>query len=312
MRDRSDRPLLITGSTGTLGQAFQRLCDVRGVPYHALTRAECDVTDADAVHGVVAALRPWAVVNCAGWVRVDDAEREAEACMRANALAPALLAAACARAGARFVAFSSDLVFDGVEGGGPRARPYVESDRPSPVNAYGRSKALMEERVLDVLASALVVRTSAFFGPWDAHNFVTVALRALERGEEFRATCDVVISPTYVEDLVHTTLDLLIDGESGIWHVANPTALTWADLAWRAAAMAGIERPRVVPVPLDEQAMPAPRPRYGALGSERAVLAPPLDNALGRYFRHRVRPAAAEECGCADVATEPEPAAAGV
>jgi hypothetical protein len=72
MRDRGGRPLLITGSTGTLGQAFQRLCDIRGVPYHALTRRDVDVTDAEAVHAAVAALRPWAVVHCAGWVRVDE------------------------------------------------------------------------------------------------------------------------------------------------------------------------------------------------------------------------------------------------
>jgi dTDP-4-dehydrorhamnose reductase len=310
MRDRGGRPLLITGSTGTLGQAFQRLCDIRGIPYHALTRADLDVTDADAVHAAVAALRPWAVVNCAGWVRVDDAEREPEACMRANALAPALLAAACARAGARLAAFSSDLVFDGVEDGRPRERPYVESDRPAPLNVYGRSKAVMEERVLDVAPSALVVRTSAFFGPWDAHNFVTVALRALARGEPFRATSDVTIAPTYVEDLVHATLDLLVDGESGIWHVANPSAVTWEELARKAARMAEISDAGIVPAPLDADPLPAARPRYSVLGSERVVLAPPLDHALARYFRHRVAPDDAGDCGCraVEAAVEPEPA----
>jgi len=245
---------------------------------------------------------------------VDDAEREPEACMRANALAPALLAAACARTGARLVTFSSDLVFDGREDDGrPRTRPYVESDQPRPLNVYGRSKALMEERVLDVLPSALVVRTSAFFGPWDAHNFVTVALRALARGEPFPATCDVTISPTYVEDLVHATLDLLIDGERGIWHVANPAAVTWAELAERAAEMAEIRRPHIVPTPLDAQPLPAARPRYSVLGSERAIFAPPLDHALARYFRHRMPPEEVEDaCGCSDGAADREPAEAGV
>ena len=312
MRDRGGRPLLITGSTGTLGQAFQRLCDIRGIPYHALARGDLDVTDAAAVHAAVQAFRPWAVVNCAGWVRVDDAERDEAACERANALAPALLAAACARAGARLVAFSSDLVFDGLEDGRPRTRPYVEGDRPAPLNAYGRSKALMEERVLDVTPSALVVRTSAFFGPWDAHNFVTAALRTLARGDAFRATSDVTIAPTYVEDLVHVTLDLLIDGESGIWHVANPAAVTWLEFARMAARMAGRDEGLVVPAPLDSQALPAPRPRYSVLGSARAVLAPPLEHALGRYFRHRIpQPDDGADCGCGDAAAEPEAVGAG-
>jgi dTDP-4-dehydrorhamnose reductase len=170
----------------------------------------------------------------------------------------------------------------------------------------------MEERVLDALPDALVVRTSAFFGPWDAHNFVTVALRALARGEPFRATSDVTIAPTYVEDLVHATLDLLIDGERGIWHVANPSAVTWEGLARRAAELAGIPDPAVVPEPLDAQQLPAPRPRYSVLGSERAVLAPPLDHALARYFRHRVPDDdGAAECGCADEAADREPVGAG-
>jgi dTDP-4-dehydrorhamnose reductase len=283
MRDRSARPLLVAGGTGTLGIAFARLCDVRGIPYHVLTRRELDVTDPAAVDAALAAHRPWAVVNCAGWVRVDEAEREPEACLRANADAPALLAAACARHGARLVAFSSDLVFDGVR----RAWPYVESDAPSPLGVYGRSKALMEERVLGVLPSALVVRTAACFGPWDEHNFVTRTLRALAAGAPVEAAGDAVVSPTYVVDLVHATLDLLVDGASGIWHLTNDGAHTWADLARRAAGVAGLPAELVQARPQRELAAEAPRPRYSALGSERGRLLPSLDEALARYLRHR-------------------------
>jgi dTDP-4-dehydrorhamnose reductase len=283
MRDRAPRPLVITGATGTLGSAFARLCDVRGIPYHVLTRRELDVTHPEAVHATFAALRPWAVINCAGWVRVDDAEAEPEACMRANADAPALLAAACARVGARLVAFSSDLVFDGVR----RLGPYVESDAPAPLGVYGRSKAEMETRVLGVLPEALVVRTAAFFGPWDAHNFVTATLRALARGDETTAAADAVVSPTYVVDLVHATLDLLIDGASGIWHLANQGAVSWADLARRAAELASLPVERVRAVSSRELRLPAARPRYSVLGTERGALLPPLEHALDRYLRHR-------------------------
>jgi dTDP-4-dehydrorhamnose reductase len=288
MRDRAPRPLVITGATGTLGSAFARLCDVRGIPYHVLPRRELDVTQPGAVHAALAALRPWAVVNCAGWVRVDEAEAEPEACLRANADAPALLAAACARVGARLVAFSSDLVFDGVR----RLGPYRESDTPAPLGAYGRSKAEMERGVLGVLPEALVVRTAAFFGPWDPHNFVTRALRALERGEEVIAAGDQVVSPTYVVDLVHATLDLLVDGAGGIWHLANHGAASWADLARVAAAHAGLPADGVRAVPSRELDLPAARPRYSALSSERGALLPTLEDALGRYLRHRALAAA--------------------
>jgi dTDP-4-dehydrorhamnose reductase len=220
-------------------------------------------------------------------VRVDDAEAEEAACLRANADAPAALAAACARHGARLVAFSSDLVFGGGTGDAGRAAPYVESDPAAPLNAYGRSKAEMERRVLDTLPDALVVRTSAFFGPWDEHNFVTLALRALADGRPFEAGCDEIVSPTYVVDLVHATLDLLVDGERGVWHLANRGAVTWAELARRAAAMAGVPAATLETRPLRAQALPARRPRYSVLGSERAALLPTLDDALTRYVRHR-------------------------
>ncbi|OKH26343.1 sugar nucleotide-binding protein [Chroogloeocystis siderophila] len=84
------------------------------------------------------------------------------------------------------------------------------------------------------------MRTSAFFGPWDDYNFVTLALRQLRQGQMFVAAEDVVISPTYVPDLVNTSLDLLIDGESGLWHLANRGVIAWAELAWLVAKKAGL------------------------------------------------------------------------
>src|SRR4051794_13949614 len=109
---------------------------------------------------------------------------------------------------------------------GDRDAPYVERDAIGPLNVYGRSKAEADARVLEAMPSALVVRTSAFFGPWDEHNFVTIALRALAAGHHFVAAEDSVVAPTYVPDLVHASLDLLIDGERGIWHLANATAIS--------------------------------------------------------------------------------------
>ena len=204
-----------------------------------------------------------------------------------------MLAEACARAGIRLLTFSSDQVFDGRQ-----ARPWVESDAPAPLNVYGASKAAAEVDVLARCAQALIVRTSAFFGPWDRHNFVVQALAALGRGEPFRAASDVRVSPTYVPDLVNVCLDLLIDGESGLWHLANRGDVSWADLAALAAEQAG-----VATTTLQACAGPLPgeiaaRPRNGVLGSERSTLLPSLEDALRRFLEERaakapVRPEAA-------------------
>ncbi|HYO63323.1 MAG TPA: family 1 glycosylhydrolase [Pyrinomonadaceae bacterium] len=274
------RPLVITGATGTLGRAFARLCEVRGLSYKLLSRGDMDIADVNSVRDALAAHDPWAVVNTAGYVRVDAAEEDAERCFRENAEGAAVLASACAERGASFVTFSSDLVFDGALG-----RPYVESDAVAPLNVYGRSKAEAEARVLWAHPAALVVRTSAFFGPWDEHNFVTLALRALAAGRDFEAADDAHVSPTYVPDLVHAALDLLIDGESGLWHLANAGALTWADLARAAARHAGVDASALVARPTRAFNFAAARPAYSVLGSERGALLPPLEDALGRYVR---------------------------
>jgi dTDP-4-dehydrorhamnose reductase len=222
------------------------------------------------------------VVNAAGYLRVDDAEWERDRCHRENTLGPALLAELCAERGIALATVSSDLVFDGRKGS-----PYVESDPISPVNVYGECKAEAERLVLERLPSALVVRAGAFFGPWDHLNYITVALRAIAAGLPAPAADDAVVSPTYLPDLVDATLDLLIDGASGVWHLANAGALTWAELARQAAVAAGLDPSLVDARPTDTFGFAAPRPLYTALASERAWILPTVENAICRYVAAR-------------------------
>ena len=202
-------PLLIVGATGTLGRAFARVCGERGIPFRLLARADMDIASVESVRRALHGAQPWAVINAAGYVRVDDAERDHRQ-WRENALGPAVLAAECATRSIPLLTFSSDLVFDGEKD----EPPYLESDRPNPLNAYGRSKLAGERAVMQQSDRALVVRTAAFFGPWDQYNFVTRGIAAVRRGQPWHAAHDQRVSPTYVPDLVHASLDLLIDGES--------------------------------------------------------------------------------------------------
>jgi dTDP-4-dehydrorhamnose reductase len=280
------QPILITGASGTLGAAFKRICEARNLACHALTRQEMDITDPASVDAAIVRFKPWAIINAGGFVRVDEAETDSERCMRENTLGPTVLALACMRHALRFMTFSSDLVFDGAKGA-----PYVESDATNPLGVYGRSKLDAETRVLDADPQALVIRTSAFFGPWDRHNFVTQALGVLANGEPFQAAGDMIVSPTYVPDLVKVALDLMIDRERGIWHLTNGDAVSWAELARRACAAAGMSADGLQEVAADAADYPAPRPAFSALGSERALLLPSLDDALRRYA-HAVQEAA--------------------
>jgi dTDP-4-dehydrorhamnose reductase len=278
------RTLLITGATGTLGSAFARVCEARGLPFCLTGRSELDLADPASAAAAIAGRRPWAVINAAGFVRVADAERERDSCMAANADGAGRLAEACAGAGIPLVTFSSDLVFDGRLG-----RPYEEGDETRPGGVYGLSKAEAERRVLAAGGRPLLVRTSAFFGPWDRYNFAWHVVGALARGETVRACSRTRVSPTWVPDLCHVALDLLIDGETGLWHLANEGEVSWYDFARRVAEGAGLDASLVV---RDDAA----EATSTALTSRRGRLLRSFDSALDEF--------------CAQVSAEQETAVA--
>jgi dTDP-4-dehydrorhamnose reductase len=277
------RPLLVTGAGGTLGQAFARAAARRGLRAVLLTRRDLDIADRAAVEALMEEVQPWAVVNAAGYVRVDDAEEEAELCWRENVTGAVTVARAVAAHGCRLATFSTDLVFDGRS-----AEPYDEDAVPGPLNVYGRSKAVAEELVLAAAPQALVVRTAAFFGPWDQANFVAAAVRSVANGATFAAAADLRVSPTYVPDLADAVLDLLLDDARGIWHATNQSALSWSDLAYLAVAKAGLEWAAhlIHPMPAAQLNFKASRPANSALTSVRGQTLGSLDDALARYAVH--------------------------
>jgi dTDP-4-dehydrorhamnose reductase len=272
------RPLLITGATGTLGGAFARFCELRGLPHRLLTRSEMDIAEPASVALALERWQPWAVINTAGFVRVDDAESEPRQ-WRENVTGPALLARECARRGIRLMSFSSDLVFDG-----RKASPYLEEDAPAPLNAYGRAKREAERRIAQHAPDALVIRTAAFFGPWDRYNFIARGLDRLRRGERWRVAQDQCVSPTYVPDLVQAALDLLVDGEHGLWHLANRGEVSWLEFARLAAEATALDARLIQGVPGAELGLIARRPAYSVLGSQRGLPMPALPDALARYL----------------------------
>ncbi|MBA2423125.1 MAG: sugar nucleotide-binding protein [Chitinophagales bacterium] len=274
------RPLLITGKSGTLGNAFTRLCDQRGIAYHVTDREELDISDVVKINKAIEAYKPWAIVNTCGFVRVDEAELDAERCYAENTEAASTLAAVCKKAKVPLVSFSSDLVFDGL-----KTEPYVESDITGPLNIYGSSKAEAEQKILAVYPDSLIIRSSGFFGPWDIYNFAFQVLQSVKNQLPIAAAEDVLISPTYVPDLVNATLDLLLDGERGIWHIVNDSVISWADFARVITRLSDCDMNLVQGVTMDSFGYKARRPRYSALASEKGIILPQLHNAIDRFLK---------------------------
>ncbi len=277
-------PLLILGATGTLGQAFGRICRLRKINYQLISRQEVDITHRESIDRAVKKYRPWGIINAAGHVRVEEAEDNKISCHNVNVKGAVNLALVCRHENLELVNFSSDLVFDGKS-----EISYSENDSPNPINTYGKSKAESEEMVLSLYPHSLMIRTSSFFGPWDEHNFVIKALRSLGRNDRIIVPHDRYITPTYVPDLVHETLNLLIDGERGIVHLTNVGEVSWAEFAHKAASQCGLssqlDTSLIIGSNFSDIKMKAELPKRSSLISLKYNRLPTLENALERYFQ---------------------------
>lgn len=274
------QPLLITGATGTLGQAVARACRHRDLDHVLTSRRQLSLCDERSIASALDRHKPRAVINTAGWVRVDDAERDAVACRMANCAGAILLARACAERDIPVVTFSTDLVFDGA-----LERRYRETDAANPLNTYGASKAEAEQAIAAMGCRALIVRTASFFSPDDPHNFAAWIVRELRAGREVHCAADVTMSPTYVPALADATLDLLQDGETGLWHLANDGAVSWAEFGAAIAKAMRLDPHLVRPRASRELGWMARRPRNSALTSGRGRMLADLDEAVWRFAR---------------------------
>lgn len=276
-------PILLIGSSGTLGKAFARICNSRNLNFVALDTSQLNCSIIEQVNSAINKFKPWAVINASGFLRIEDAERDEKSSFLSNIVGPVNLARCCRKYGIKLLTFSSDQVFDG-----KKNAEYIEHDEVNPLNLFGRSKAKAEERVLYENPESLIIRISEVFSPWSADGFMTRIITALSNRKTIDVANDVFVSPTLVTDLINSSLDLLIDEERNIWHLANQGTISWADLAQEVASRGRYNPSLLVQKPYAELNLNAIRPSYSGLTSNRGIFLPTLDNALERYF-HELR-----------------------
>jgi len=246
--------LVVTGAGGQLGRAL--LDEFAADEPLGFTRADWDVTQ-PAPRGLLGGpQQPSLVLHAAAWTDVDGAESDPEEARAVNVLGTRNVVSL----GAPIVAYSSDYVFDG-----SKEAPYVESDEPSPLSVYGRTKFEGEREVRD----GWVVRSSWLFGA-TGHNFLLTMLRLGQEREEVAVVDDQRGSPTYVGHLASATHRIL-ELPHGLYHVAAEGDCTWADFAEAIFEEAGLSS-RVRRITTAELGRPAPRPAHSVLRSEYAEI----------------------------------------
>jgi dTDP-4-dehydrorhamnose reductase len=243
-----------------LGTDLQRALAGREVT--ALTRADLDVTDLDAVRSAVAGHD--VVINASAYTRVDDAETHEEEAHAVNATGAQNLAIAASEAGARLLQISTDYVFDG-----SADSPYDENTPLNPISAYGRTKADGERLAVAAHpAGTFIVRTAWLYGA-NGGNFARTMLRLAETHDTVDVVTDQLGQPTWTADLAAQVVALLdADAPPGIYHGTNSGEASWFDFAREVFRLAGLDPERVRPTTSDKFVRPAPRPDYSVLGHD--------------------------------------------
>jgi len=252
-------------------------------------RAELDVTDPAALERKLDLERPDVVINCAAWTEVDGAEEAEEAAFAVNGAGAGNVAAAAAKLEARVVHVSTDYVFDGA-----KAAPYVESDQPAPLSAYGRTKLAGEEAVAAANKRHFIVRSAGLFGI-GGPNFVATMLRLAEDQNEVTVVRDQVGSPTYTWHLAYGIVRLIEGIEYGIHHMAAAGQCSWYEFAGEIFEQAKVEC-RPLSITSEEFGAAAPRPAFSALVSQRehAIRLPSWQDGLAGYLAQRQAEAGTE------------------
>jgi dTDP-4-dehydrorhamnose reductase len=272
----------VLGAGGQLGSTLARLIGGDS----GVTHAEASVTDAQAIDALVNSRRPELVFNCAAYNAVDRAETEKDLAYAINSEGPANVALSCARYGIRLVHFSTNFVFDGA-----LDRPYVETDQPAPLSVYGASKLEGEQRVLELLPEALVIRTSAVFGDKGSAikggSFPERIVARARLGQPLRVVADQKVNPTYTGDLAPAAIELAESHMEGLVHIVAAGCAGWDDFARAALVECGVSAD-VESILTADLAAAARRPLNGCLESTRVVALPPWQDGLREWAGRQI------------------------
>lgn len=264
--------VLIFGATGMLGKALTRRWTHDQDEVIGLGSADADIRNPDQVRAAVQRAKPDWIVLAAAYTDVDGCELNPVLAASVNTYGATNVAQAATEASARLLFVSTDYVFDG-----KRNSPYETTDERRPINAYGKSKADAEEKILQILPECCIVRTSWLFGP-GGKCFPDTILKLAATRSELEVVNDQRGSPTYTFDLAEAITQLCRLNAKGIIHCTNAADCTWYEFATEVLRNAG-SNTRVRPTTSDRFVRPAERPKY-------SVLSPTSLNAYGISMRN--------------------------
>lgn len=264
--------LLIFGKSGQVAQALKLACENNGYEAIFFGRTDIDISNIVDINKLLDEQKPDGVINASAYTLVDRAETEIFAAYRLNAIAPAIIASACASVEVPYIHISTDYVFDGKKSG-----EYNECDLICPISVYGRSKAVGETEVLAQNQNAMIMRTSWVYHE-SGNNFLKTMLKLGNQHETLKVVGDQFGSPTYAGDIADALLAMMQKsfetGDcAGIYHFSGSGMTNWHEFAtaiFEKSKEFGIKSPvNVLNIPSSEYPTPVARPENSKLSSKK-------------------------------------------
>lgn len=275
--------VLVTGVKGQLGYDVVNELKKRGHAAVGTDVEEMDITDAAKVREVLTEENPDAVIHCAAYTAVDDAEDHVEVCRRINADGTENIARVCHELDCKLLYVSTDYVFNG-EG----ERPWEPDDKREPLNVYGQTKCEGELAVEKYMEKFFIVRIAWVFG-LNGKNFIKTMLRLGKDHDELTVVADQIGSPTYTYDLSRLLVDMIESDKYGRYHATNEGLCSWYEFAVEIFRQAGMDV-HVRPVTSEEYPAKAKRPQNSRMDKSKLdengfKRLPDWKDALARYLK---------------------------
>lgn len=257
--------ILVTGANGFTGQHLSVFLAEQGFSVHAVSRGlsrlqphsniqyyECELTNVSSVLKVVEAIQPDWIIHVAAMSKPDECDVNREECLKQNVDATIHLGAAAQKVNARFVYFSTDFIFG--ENG-----PHKEEDIPNPLNFYGESKWKAEQLVSSQITNPVIVRPVFMYGPQHKNgraSFIQWVEKQLSQGKPIKVVNDQYRTPTYIKDICLGVQSIMVQNQTGIFHLAGPQIITPYDMAIEVAKVLSLDQSLITPV--DSNTFPEP------------------------------------------------------
>ncbi|MBS3166635.1 dTDP-4-dehydrorhamnose reductase [Candidatus Woesearchaeota archaeon] len=252
--------ILVTGCEGMLGK---EMCETFKDKYEIIgVGRECDITTKKVLEDKINEIKPEIIINSAAYTNVDLAETEREQANLVNVIGVKNLAELCNKQNIKLIHFSTDYIFDGL-----KDEPYIEEDKPNPLNHYGFTKLIGERMIQEAMSKYYIFRITWLYGKY-RKNFVKTILKLASEKDELKIVNDQTGCPTYTKDVINAVDEAIKQNKNkfGIYHLNNSDSCSWFEFANEILDIKGIEK-KLIPIKTEEYPLPAKRPKYSVMSN---------------------------------------------